>query len=264
MSEAGIVGMRAAGQDALAAAAVLTPEHWAAPSAASGWSVKDVYVHMGSLLELVQAAIGGAAAPPVGVEKLNDQLVEQRRAWSPRDAVRFLTEQLDAALTVFTALQVEPVASNPVPLLDLGIYPGHSIADMFAFDLMAHLRWDVLAPRGPVPAAPIPNLGALQLGPAVDWLLGGLPQMQPDLGDHVLAPIGLNLTGPGGRAVALTSINGTLTVTDSADTNPVVTITSSTTDFVAWSTTRSSWLPLVDVDGDYEVAAAFLRAVNLI
>jgi uncharacterized protein (TIGR03083 family) len=263
MSEAGLVGMRATGEDALLAAAALTPEQWRAPSAAGGWSVQDVFIHLGSLLELLQSAVGGATVPPLGIEELNDQIVAQRRGWTPSETVEFLRDQLDSAERLFTSLQVEPMASTEAPLLDLGSYPLHSIADMFTFDMLAHLRWDVLAPRGPVPSAPIPELDSARLTPAVDWLVGGLPRMQPHLAEHVPGALLLLLTGPGGRDLSITAVDGALTVGDS-DIDPVATITSSTTDFVAWSTTRSAWRPLVHIDGDRDAASSFLDAVNLI
>jgi hypothetical protein len=41
------------------------------------------------------------------------------------------------------------------------------------------------------------------------------------------------------------------------------TIHSSTSDFLAWSTTRLPWRSLVEIDGDEAVAARFLDALNL-
>ncbi|WP_162899202.1 maleylpyruvate isomerase family mycothiol-dependent enzyme [Mycobacterium shigaense] len=179
MSHNGIKGMQAAGQDLLDVAGRLTDEQWRAPSAAGGWSVQDVFIHVGSLFELLQAAVAGAESPPLGVEELNEMIVAQRRSWTPSETVQFLRNQLDAAVRTFTPLQDEPAASTIVPMLDLGSYPVHAIVDMFTFDLTTHLHFDVLAPRGPVP---LPHaLDDVRLVPSVAWLLGGIPQMQPDL-----------------------------------------------------------------------------------
>jgi hypothetical protein len=57
------------------------------------------------------------------------------------------------------------------------------VVDMFTFDLTTHLRFDILTPRGPVDRH-LPSLGEAQLVPAVSWLLGGIPKMQPDLPHH--------------------------------------------------------------------------------
>jgi hypothetical protein len=46
--------------------------------------------------------------------------------------------------------------------------------------------------------------------------------------------------------------------------NAAATLTSTSTDFLAWSTTRLPWRQLVSIDGDSTVAAAFLDALNLI
>ena len=77
MSRKGIEGMRAARDDLLGVAAQLTEDQWRAPSAAAGWSVHDVFIHLGSLLELLQAAVAGAEPPPLGIEKLNDTNMRQ-------------------------------------------------------------------------------------------------------------------------------------------------------------------------------------------
>jgi hypothetical protein len=55
-------------------------------------------------------------------------------------------------------------------------------------------------------------------------------------------------------------------VTPSADSafEPRAVITSSTDDFLAWSTTRLPWQQLVSVDGDRDEAARFLNALNLV
>jgi hypothetical protein len=45
---------------------------------------------------------------------------------------------------------------------------------------------------------------------------------------------------------------------------PRAVITSSTEDFLAWSTTRLRWQQLTSVEGDQEEAARFLNALNLV
>jgi uncharacterized protein (TIGR03083 family) len=257
--------MQAAGDELLGVAAQLADEQWHAPSGAAGWSVQDVYIHIGSLLELLQAAVGGAEAPPLGIEELNDQVVAQRRDWTTTQTVQFLGDQLGAALNTFGALQEEPLASTAVPMLDLGNYPLHAISDMFTFDMNTHLHYDILAPRGPIALAH--TLDEVALVPSVAWLLGGISQMQPRLGDHLQAPIGLRLTGPGERIVVLTAgTDGAVRVNEPDDVaaDVAVTVTSTSEDFMAWSTQRLPWKDLVRVDGDEHVAEEFLDALNLI
>ncbi|SOX56672.1 hypothetical protein MAAFP003_5380 [Mycobacterium ahvazicum] len=257
--------MRAAGADLFDVAEALTAEQWNLASAAVGWTVKDVFIHLGSLLEFLQLAIGGADVPPLGIERLNDQAVASRRDWSSEHVLAVLRDQLDSAIATFTPLQLEPVASTAIPLLDLGVYPLHAVTDMFTFDMTTHLRYDVLAPRGPVDVD-APALDETRLSPAVAWLIGGLSQMQPDLTDHLLAPISLRLTGPGERRILVEPGEGALRVseTDDADARPVATVTSTADDFLAWSTQRLPWSELVDIDGDRDIARRFLDAVNLV
>jgi hypothetical protein len=45
------------------------------PSGAQGWSVKDVVAHAGCLLSPLVDAVGGAAAPNIGIEQINEVMV---------------------------------------------------------------------------------------------------------------------------------------------------------------------------------------------
>ena len=75
--------------------------------------------------------------------------------------------------------------------------------DMFTFDITTHLRYDIVKSRGPIKATLRP-LDERQLGPAVSWLLAGIPRMQPklprELPDH--SPQA-GLTSPGRNHVLL-------------------------------------------------------------
>jgi uncharacterized protein (TIGR03083 family) len=265
MSQAGMAGMQLAAQQILTIGESLDPDEWQLPSAASGWSVQDVVVHTGSLLGLLMAAVGGEEVPEIGIEALNDIQVAEKRGWDSTQALGALRQNLDKALTVFAPLQDEPLASVETAMLDLGSYPLHSIVDMFTFDLTTHLRYDILTPRGPVDRH-LPPLGEAQLVPAVSWLLGGIPRMQPDLPQHISAPLALNLTGPAARQVVISVNGGAISVAPQAQTDfaAVATMTSSTSDFLAWSTKRLPWEPLVSIDGDTGATRRFLTALNLI
>ena len=89
--------------------------------------------------------------------------------------------------------------------------------------------------------------------------------MQPDLARHLTAPVALRLTGPGATDVLIGSENGAITLEPLRSTDqPEATLTSTTADLPAWSTTRLSWRTLVTVDGDRRVATEFLDALNLV
>ena len=265
MTHAGIIGMRCAADDIIAVSSGLSRNEWQTPSSAAGWTVHDVVIHVGALLELLQAAVSGEAAPDLGIEAINDAVVTQRRDWDPARTVDNLNRQLAQGVPVFSSLQEEPMASTQTPMVDLGTYPLHAIADMFTFDMTTHLRYDILAPRGPI-ARELPALDDVRLTPSVSWLLGGIPKMQPGLAGQLSAPLALRLTGPAAQEVLISPDAGAITMRalDSAGEDAAATLTSTSEDFLAWSTTRLPWRQLVSIEGDRKVAADFLDALNLI
>jgi uncharacterized protein (TIGR03083 family) len=264
MSLAGISGMRAAAGDLIEVARSLSEAEWQTPSAATGWSVQDVVNHVGCLLELLQAAVGGEDLPDSGIERLNEVMVARRRGWDTERTVNNVEKQLEQAIALFTPLQEPPMASAGTSMFDLGTYPLHAITDMFTFDMTTHLRYDILAPRGPINRELRP-LDETRLVPSVSWLLGGIAKMQPDLAGHLTAPLALHLTGPGARNVLVRAQAGAVFVDPlrSPD-EAAATLTSTTSDFLAWSTTRLPWRTLVTVEGDQSAATAFLDAINLV
>jgi uncharacterized protein (TIGR03083 family) len=182
MSQEGMAGMRATLGDVSGLAGALDDSEWATPSAATGWTVKDVLTHFGDLLGILAAAIGGTLDTDLGIERLNDAHVAAKSAWSSGEVVADLERQATAVLPMLESLQEEPNASIQAQLLDLGRYPLAAIPDMFAFDFYTHLRWDVLAPRGPLTGHDVAEPDEVRLKPAVGWLLGGIPKMQAGTG----------------------------------------------------------------------------------
>jgi len=265
MSKEGMIGMDLAAQEMLGVGETLTGEQWHLPSGAQGWSVKDVVAHAGCLMAYLMAAVGGAAVPDMGIEELNEAQVAQKRGLDGAETMAFVRGELAAALETFAPLQEEPLASTTAPLQDLGTYPLHAIVDMFTFDITTHFRYDIVKPRGPIEVNLRP-LDGRQLGPAVSWLLAGIPRMQRKLPREFAGPLGLDLTGPAGTRVAISSDGAAITVMPSTGSGlePRAIITSSTDDFLAWSTKRLPWQQLVSVEGDRDEAARFLNALNLV
>jgi uncharacterized protein (TIGR03083 family) len=265
MSKQGMIGMDVAAQEMLGVGETLTDEQWHLPSGAEGWSVKDVVAHAGCLMAFLMAAVGGAAGPDMGIEELNEVQVAEKRGLDGAQTMAFVRAELAKALETFAPLQEEPLASTTAQLQDLGTYPLHAIVDMFTFDITTHLRYDILRPRGPIDFGARP-LDERQLGPAVSWLLAGIPRMQRNLPKEFAGPLHLQLTGPAGTRVAISSDGASITVTPSTDSNlePRAVLTLSTDDFLAWSTKRLPWQQLVSVEGDPDEAARFLDAINLV
>lgn len=266
MSKAGLEGMQLATADIIAVAKSLSADEWVLPSAAEGWSVHDVVAHAGNLLTVVMQAVAGKLVTPdgMGIEALNDVQVAEDKAETPEELIDFLESQLAKAIPAFTPLQDEPYYSMEAALLDLGTYQLHAVVDMFTFDFTTHLRFDILAPRGPV-ARNMAPLGEKILTPAISWLLGGIPKMQKDLWKHLDGPVGLVLTGPAATSVVLSPVDSGIVVTDmdKMPSTPIATVFSAASDFLAWSTTRLPWREYVAIHGDESVAGHFFDALNL-
>jgi hypothetical protein len=247
----------------------LTEEEWQRPSGCAGWRVQDVAAHISSNCKETSEPSPPPATPlpPMPAERLMDLLVEPRRSWSASQVLDELRTYGPRLVDTLGAMQQPPVAGSPLTVADLGTYEMHQLADAYAFDLYCHLRHDVLAPRGPIerPVAPADDLRA---GPAVEWMLAGLPQMQGDVFDFVDRTIALRLDGPGGGTWSISPAGGGRVVVAPIESDESVdaaaTIRSDSHDFVAWGTKRTDWRDSVALDGDRELATRFLDTLNIV
>jgi uncharacterized protein (TIGR03083 family) len=241
----------------------LGPDDWARPSRCAGWSVQDLVAHTGSNFRVLAEPPDPAAPPPPvdTAEQLQDLLVAQRRGWSSTEVRTEFLDNVAPAMAALTAVQAEPVAAAPITLTDLGTYPMHALADAFAFDLWCHLTVDLLAPGGPV-ARPGPAPSDELVGPAIGWMLTGLPQMCPSVSAALDRPLGLRLTGPGGGEWTL--LPGQPLTVEPGLRDPAAVATSPATAFVLWGTTRSPWRDDVRLEGDEAYAARVLDEVNIV
>jgi hypothetical protein len=221
--------------------------------------------HFGDLLGILASAIAGTLETDLGIERLNDAHVSAKSSWSSGQVVADLERQQAALLPQLESLQEEPNASTQAQLLDLGSYPLQAIPDMFSFDFYTHLRWDVLAPRGPLTGHDVPAPDEVRLKPAVGWLLAGIPKMQAGIRDNLAKPVTLALTGPGGGAWLLDPDTELITVTATDPENAAAARIESTTHaFTAWASARLPWRDHVTVTGDESIAVTFLDALNLV
>lgn len=241
----------------------LTAEEWALSSGCDGWTVRQLVAHMSSnYAEIVQPSPPPEEPLDLPAERMMDLLVDARADWSDQQILDEYLGSCDGALAAFTAMQEEPIASAIIPLADLGHYPTHQLADAFAFDHYCHLRIDLLAPHGPINRQVAPADDAL-LGPAVGWMLTGLPKMQPGLHEDLTGVIRLVLTGAGGGTWDIRRDGNDIVVKEPQGEADAV-VTSSAHDFVIWGTVRAPWRDLCQVDGDRAIAAQFLDALNII
>ncbi len=87
-----------------------------------------------------------------------------------------------------------------VPLGDVGTYPASILPTAYAFEHYVHIRCDLFAPDGPLPAGPLPP-DESQLAPTLDWIEAALPQQNGKLLDGVDGAVEIHLTGVGERTV---------------------------------------------------------------
>jgi uncharacterized protein (TIGR03083 family) len=266
VSQAGLNAVRLAVDEVKSVITTLTDEEWAMPSGCVGWSVKDLVAHMSSnYKEIVSPSPPPDEPINLPAERMMDLLVEPRKHWSNTEIRDEYLAYCDGALAALAALQDEPMASTMVPLADLGTYSLHQYADAFAFDHYCHLRVDLLAPSGPI-RRNVPEADAARIGPAVGWMLAGIPQMQPGLEQSLTAPISLVLTGPGGGTwrLAADGEGGAITVTEGVAGDEAAEVSSNGHSFVIWGTAREPWREHCSVTGDTAVAETFFDALNIV
>jgi uncharacterized protein (TIGR03083 family) len=263
MSRAGLASVTRSIDEVKQVITDLSDDEWAAPSGCGGWSVKDLVAHMSSnYKEVVDPSPPPAEPIVLPAERAMELLVEPRRQWSNDEVRDEYLAYCDGAIAALAGLQEEPMASTVVPLADLGHYPMNQLADAFAFDHYCHLRIDLLAPDGPV-VRDLPAADDALLGPAVGWMLTGLPQMQPGLEQHLGGRLRLELTGVGGGTWDLITTGGSIAVLPPSG-QPDTTVTSDAHHFVRWGTARVGWREECTVEGTEAIAERFLDELNII
>ncbi|MDH6245437.1 maleylpyruvate isomerase N-terminal domain-containing protein [Mycobacterium sp. OTB74] len=243
----------------------VSDNQWELPSACAGWRVIDVLAHLGALAyETVCPPAPDPTWPKVR-ERYHDLRVNQRRGWSHAEVIAEWHQYAPKQLDLQEAGQEPEVASEPVVVPGLGTYPRHLLANTTAFNVFCHLRFDMLAPDGPLPFS-VPEPTDEIVAPAVEFMLAGLPQMQgPELDATVTVPLVLELTTPGAVTVTVLPNGGSgghLTVVPGIHGD--TTIRSTAVDFIAWATTRKPWRDFCEISGDSSAATPFLDCLNII
>jgi uncharacterized protein (TIGR03083 family) len=244
----------------------LTPQEWQQPSGCVGWRVQDVIAHLGSgAHQTVEPPNVDERATNAGTaEQQMEAMVLARRTQTSEEIKREYLDYAARSVDLMTGLQSEPVASTPVPILDLGTYPTHIFPDIVAFDHYCHLYVDVLAPFGPIDRTAPPAENEV-LRPAIGWMLLGLPQMQGRDLDVLQTPLALELTGPGGGRWVLSPAgsDARIQVRESDEACPA-SVRSGAADFIRWATGRAPWRQLAKLSGDVTAAEPFLDRLNII
>jgi len=265
VTQAGLASARVSTAQLADVVTMVDDEQWELPSACAGWRVIDVIAHLAALAHEAVEPPAPDPSLPKNRERYHDVRVNERRGWSHAEVIDEWRRFTPRQLKVLEAGQEMPRADEPVEAAGLGIYPRHLLANTMAFNVLCHLRYDMLGPDGPLPFT-VPEPTDSLVAPAVEFMLAGLPQMQGrDLDATVTEPLVLDLTGPGATSVTILPADGTdgrLTVTPGA--NGTVRTRSTATDFIAWGTTRKPWREHCEFTGDASAAEPFLDRLNIV
>jgi uncharacterized protein (TIGR03083 family) len=266
VTQAGLASARVSSAQLADVVPLVDDEQWELPSACAGWRVIDVIAHLAALAHEAVEPPAPDPSLPKNRERYHDLRVNERRGWSHAEVIdewrRFTPRQLES----LAAGQGMPQADDPVVVTGLGTYPRHLLANTMAFNVLCHLRYDMLAPDGPLPFT-LPELTGDLVAPAVEFMLAGIPQMQGhDLDATVTEPLVLDFSGPGATTVTVHPVtarpDGRLVVAPGADGDTRV--RSAATDFILWGTTRKPWRDYCEITGDASVAEPFLDLLNIV
>lgn len=240
-------------------------DDWDAPSACAGWRVIDVLAHLAALATEAIDPPEPDPSWPRNRERYHDLRVDERRDRSHAEVIEEWRRSTPRQLALLEAGQDEAVADEPITVTGLGVYPRHLLANTMAFNVFCHLRNDMLAPGGPLRIS-LPEPTDAEAGPAIEFMLAGLPQMQgPELTATVNRPLVLELTGVGAVTVTVfpaTEDEDRLTVRPGA--HGATRIRSTALDFVNWATTRNPWRDHCAVTGETADAVPFLDCLNIV
>jgi uncharacterized protein (TIGR03083 family) len=236
VTAAAIDALRAEHQRAVELFASLTDDEWQSASGCAGWRVQDVVQHMASTFHVIAdpASIDGGSS---GDAEQNAEVpVQARKEWTVAQVLDEYNEWADKGIAALAALQEPPLATTVVPLSNLGSHPLHILGNAIVFDHYCHLRHDIGASVGRAAALP---RDAAALGPAVEWMLAGAPQMCGEALAGCTAGVNLEFTdlaatyalrpGDGGWTVGEGAVEGLDTASTTAH------------DFVSWATKRADW-----------------------
>ena len=241
----------------------LTAEEWASPSGCAGWRTQDLVAHITTNMKLfVDPDPADAGPTELSIEEMQDAMVANRRDWTTAQIVTEYDQLLEPWLGAMAMFQDEPMASTETDLGQLGTHPMHMFADIYAFDHLCHLRVDMLEPAGSV-ARDLAPVDDLRMRPSIEWMMAGLPFMCRDALAAVTAPVQIDLTGAGASSWLLTPGDEGVEVRAGGG-EAAATVTSTAEDFVSWGTKRSDWRDSCRVEGDEDVAAGALDAIDII
>lgn len=254
--------LRAERSTVLEFCADLTPEEWIAPSAAAGWSVRDVLAHMTVTAKAMFVPHRAAAILfSRDLEDTNEKLLSR---YASADQERVLTDYAvwsRRLVTLLASTQVPGLSAVRIPLGELGRYPYGALPSIFLFDWHTHLRHDIAPGIGRTP----PSTDGDRMSLVVAWILRSVEQMnRPDM-TWMDEAVSLALTGPGGGSWTVSHLGaGRLTISES-DGISTTHIVGAAADLPKWATTRTPWRDCtVTIHGNTERGQRFLDSINIV
>ncbi|WP_083746599.1 maleylpyruvate isomerase N-terminal domain-containing protein [Mycobacterium terramassiliense] len=237
----------------------LTDAEWLSPSAAAGWTIKDVIAHIGSGCHAPFSREMLLVRRSQDIERTNDILVDRRRGWTPGQVLGEYERWSKVSVRMLAAQSRTPLGRLPARLAELGTFPLALMASALTFDHYVHLRHDI----APVIGRRIQPADANRVAVVIEWMLAVLcNQLRLAEPNWFVQPMTIRLVGPGGGCWVVHP-GGRLEV---GSVPPAVAeVVSSAINFPHWATTRAHWREHdISILGDHDYATQFLDAVNVI
>ncbi|WP_024799625.1 maleylpyruvate isomerase N-terminal domain-containing protein [Nocardia sp. BMG51109] len=241
-------------------AARLSDADLAAESAAPGWSVGDVLIHMTATARALVTPRVVALALTRDIERANAQWVDERRSHTtkhiPGDFETW-SRRCGGGLSVATA---PGLGRLRLRLGELGWYPMELVPAMLVADWHTHLRHDI----APALDRPVPATDPRRMTTVLTWLIALLERSHREALGWLDAPVALTLTGPGGGTWRIEPRRGRIRVRPGRATAAAAHIAALAPEFPQWGTRRLAWRDCaVAVTGDTELGARVLDSIDL-
>lgn len=232
------------------------------PSAASGWSVRDVVVHMTAVTRTAITPAAVRAMTSRQIERMNAEVVAESAAGTPEAALADFATWSGRGITGLSAVTLPGIGAMPLRVGELGWYPMRILPALYVFDCHTHLRHDI----APALGLSAPETDARRMTAILDWLTALLEQSHRTRLRWLEAPVSLTLSGPGGGTWRITPApRNRLRVNVSAEVGTAAHIRGQALEFPAWATTRRAWRGCdVTIDGDAELGERVLDSINLV
>jgi uncharacterized protein (TIGR03083 family) len=193
---------------------------WNAPSACTGWTVRDVTSHMAEsndrFFQVVRAALADEPPPAISAE----ERTARREAVKARPTAEIVDQLEQRMLAIFDLLERAPATSLArtvtVPAGQLSL---DQVAETRLSESTLH-NWDIRSPRDP--AATLPSAAAALMFPGVLAMAARLARREKLQG--LTATYHLQTTGPGGGPVTIEVHDGVAQVSRGAPTKPDATV----------------------------------------